>query len=151
MCSTSIYLVLTSFHMIQGAEARWKMAPTVLSTRTQPRLGGRPSRSASRKIWSSAGWSTREESAVIFSDFLLLFSLFWFQMVVEREHSSAIYTFRRSPSYFLTRRVVPCEEHRWESKKQIKEKIKVTLGGRLTAEHSLGERCPQGAASLLHH
>lgn len=74
--------------LIKGARPRWETGPTVLSTRTKPRLEGRPSRSASQKIWSSAGWRAREESAVWFSVISIRVQSFLISVVAERERES---------------------------------------------------------------
>lgn len=71
--------------LIQGAQPRWKMAPTVLSTRITLRLEGRPSRSASQKIWSSAGWRKQKNQSPDFQTFLFLFRFFWFNIHKEMQ------------------------------------------------------------------
>lgn len=53
--------------LIQEAEPRWKMAPTVSDTRIKPRLEGRPSRSGNQKTWSSAERQKETISSLTFS------------------------------------------------------------------------------------
>lgn len=75
---TAIYLLLRSFHMsdVSRNTAEVRDAPTVSSTRIRPHPEEQPSRSASRKTWSSVGGHVkRERFRTCFQGFLLLL---WF-------------------------------------------------------------------------